>query len=71
MTAKCPHCEKPVSQIEIEDVDMTVLSRPQLKGFAYLCPHCRKILSVQVNPLILQDNLLKRIVESLRNLFAR
>ena len=67
----CPHCQKPISQIEIEDVPLAVLFQPQYKGFAYLCPGCRKVLSVGMNPLSLEDDLVARIANRVADLLRK
>lgn len=65
--AKCPHCENMISQIEVIDIPLTVSLQPQWKGFAYLCPSCRKVLSVELNPLAGQEDIVRRIAELLRD----
>jgi hypothetical protein len=37
-----------------------------LRGVAYLCPLCRATLSVQADPLALNDELVARIKKSLK-----
>jgi hypothetical protein len=63
--AKCPHCEAMIDRIEVTDIPLTVALQPQWKGFAYLCPRCRKVLSVELNPLAGQDDIVRRIAEML------
>jgi hypothetical protein len=65
-TGKCPYCQKAIIQIEVEDVDVTVLHQPRYKGFAYLCPACRAVLSVQLNPLALETDTVNRVAQSLQ-----
>jgi phage FluMu protein Com len=51
---KCPHCETLMTNVNVEDVSIDVASRPQWKGFSYYCPRCKKVLSVQINPLTVE-----------------
>lgn len=55
-TGKCPYCQTLITSFEVEDVDAAVLLQPRWKGFAYLCPACRTVLSVQINPLTIRAN---------------
>lgn len=64
--AKCPHCDQIVTQVEGLDVPVTVSHRPQWQGLAYACPHCHKILSVQVNPFLLNNELVADLLKALR-----
>ena len=69
MTGKCPYCQKVITSFEVEDVHAAVQYRPQWKGFAYLCPACRTVLSVQINPLTIQTDTVRQIGWSIRQAF--
>ena len=62
-TGKCPHCESLIEQVEVEDIDLAVSRQPKWKGFAYHCPACHKVLSIQMNPLSLDDDIVERIAK--------
>ncbi len=47
----CPHCKQSMSSIEVDDINLTVLRIPRWKGAVFSCPHCRKILNAQINPI--------------------
>lgn len=69
-TSKCPHCDKILSGVEVEDVVLNVNFAPEWKGFSYCCPYCRKILGVQMNPLTLDsdlENTVRAELSALRN----
>ena len=51
---KCPKCESVISRVETEDV-MVQDGFNVWKGLSYLCPSCKHILSVAINPVALQD----------------
>ena len=59
-TGKCPKCEKVAHQSIVEDVDLSS-GAAQWKGANYLCPHCRTILSVSLDPLALKNEILRAI----------
>jgi ribulose 1,5-bisphosphate carboxylase large subunit-like protein len=59
---KCPQCSKTITSVKVEDVVVEVEFRPKWKGFSYGCPHCRAVLGVQINPLLVADE----IVDSLK-----
>lgn len=60
---KCPHCERPISQLEVDDIHLTVDGRATWMGMSYGCPHCRKIVSVQMNPLTLAEDTAKEVAK--------
>lgn len=62
---KCPQCQKPIRHVKLEDVDINTERGPRWKGFSYLCPSCSCVLSVQMNPLTLNDDLKASIIEEL------
>ena len=51
---KCPKCDSVISRVEIEDV-MVQGAVNTLKGISYICPSCRYVLSVAIDPVALQD----------------
>ena len=65
-TGNCPYCKKPVRNVKVEDVDIHIGVRPRWRGFSYLCPSCNCVLSVQMNLLVLNDDLVTSIGKSAR-----
>jgi transcription elongation factor Elf1 len=63
MPIKCPHCDQMILSAEVQDIDLSVGFRPQWKGFAYTCPRCQKVLSVEMNPLTLQTDTVSRVAQ--------
>jgi hypothetical protein len=63
--ALCPHCASVVQQMQLET--MTIRSadgKDCWKGAAYACPHCYKILGVDIDPALIAAEL-KRELRSL------
>lgn len=58
MSAKCPKCEAILSSVKVEDVDV---GPKRLRGVAYCCPSCSTVLSVELDPLLLQRDTVKAI----------
>lgn len=55
-TGKCPKCEKLITSINLEDIEITHLSQPRWKGISHLCPFCQSILGVQIDPIVTKAN---------------
>ena len=58
MFGKCGKCEKDVMQVAIDLVAGVPPTGKQLKCAVFSCPHCSTVLSVQVDPVALQSELL-------------
>jgi len=71
MFGKCPKCDALISQVEVIDVSVTVSLQPQWKGFAYLCPQCRTVLNVEINPLLVRDEIVAEVELLLRKYLSR
>jgi len=66
MIPTCPYCEKGFTYVKIQEVEMHAGFEPYHSGLTYLCPHCQKILSIQINPIKFQEELLARLDHLLR-----
>lgn len=61
-TSNCPHCKSVITYVKTEDITMTVgLGKPAWKGFSHACSTCNTVLSVEVNPLSIQGEILDAI----------
>jgi len=67
-SGKCPHCQKVINNVKVEDVDIMVGFQSQWKGFSYQCPSCNCVLGVQMNPLTLNDDLKEDILEEVKKM---
>lgn len=63
----CPKCEKMLTSVTIEDVDVVVGMQSKWRGISYLCPYCRTILSVGIDPVALKTDTIAGVVTALRN----
>ena len=62
-TAKCPRCDKLVNKVYFEDV-LAVMGSFDVAGIrsiAYLCPECRSVLSVQIDPIAIRSEIVKQV----------
>ena len=64
---KCPKCEKTMTSVAIEDVDVVVGLQSKWRGITYLCPHCKTVLSVGIDPVALKTDTIAGVVKALRN----
>ena len=59
---KCPHCQKTVTSANVEPLNLNA-GAESYKGVSYLCPHCRAVLGIQMDPLALNADLAAAISE--------
>jgi uncharacterized protein YlaI len=69
-TGICPHCKKRIADVNVQDVDMKYDLMVQWRGYSYQCPSCKSVLGVQMNPLTLNHNLKKDILEELKKILT-
>lgn len=65
-SGKCPKCDATISNVKVEDVIINTGTATNLRGFSYLCPKCETVLSIQMNPLTLNQDLQNNILDSLK-----
>lgn len=65
-TGKCPKCETTVSNVTVEEVTVDVVFAPTWRGVSYVCPHCRTVLGVQIDPVALKTDIVEEIISRLR-----
>ena len=61
MASKCPNCEAPITVVNIEPVKIQTKNKATLHGVSYFCPKCQFVLSVGVDHLALQKDILHHI----------
>lgn len=64
-TGKCPKCEQVIFQAEVEPITVQQLLGPSWNGASFLCPHCRTVLSVGMDPVALKTDIVDDILEAL------
>ncbi len=65
-SGKCQHCHKTVSSARVETIDINAGRQASYKGATYLCPHCRSVLSVSMDQIALNEDLVSRLLKALR-----
>ena len=56
--AKCPHCNELVLRVNLDKVESSALSGVSLNTILYSCPHCQKVLNVQIDPVALKTDII-------------
>lgn len=70
-TAKCPSCGKLVSQVHFEEVNAQQGLFDQgtaLRSLAYVCPECRTVLSVQIDPIAVRSDVCNHVDQTVASL---
>lgn len=65
-SGKCPKCEKTVSSVTIEDIDVRAGFQSRWRGISYCCPSCHTVLGVQIDPVALKTDIIDGIAGILR-----
>lgn len=65
LNGKCPHCENMIGEALAQPINLKSGERV-LSGAAYICPRCRKIISVGVDPLKQIDAIAAQVVKFLK-----
>jgi hypothetical protein len=66
MASKCPKCEKLFSSVNVKSVTINASGGRKYKGVSFDCPYCQSSLSVEIDPLAAQTDLVSDIVKKLR-----
>lgn len=66
MLSKCPKCEKSITNVNLEDIEINHNSQPRWKGISCLCPFCNSVLGVQIDPVALKTDLRNEILSALQ-----
>lgn len=61
----CPKCEHVITNVQIDDISIDVGFKPQWQGSSYYCPHCKAVLGVCINPLLVRGEIVGQIREEL------
>ena len=64
-TGKCPKCEKSLSSVTVQPVDVKLRFRGAYRGVYYLCPFCHSILSVGLDPIALKADTVAALKKAL------
>ena len=66
MSGKCPKCELEISAVTVAFAEIKAANQNSLKGISYLCPHCKTILSVEIDPVAMRSSTVSQIVKGLK-----
>ena len=65
-SGKCPSCEKPVSHVKVETIQIAPGPYESYAGVSYLCPDCRAVLGVGIDPLALNADVVSQLLTAFR-----
>lgn len=64
---KCSKCEKQLTHVHFEAVSIRqAFGVSGWKGVSYLCPNCKSILGVQIDPIAIRTEIVDQVVAELR-----
>ena len=66
MKAQCPKCDKLANDVRLEETTLNVDSKTRLRGLVYSCQNCNTVLSIQIDPFSLKDEIVNALFEKLR-----
>lgn len=61
MPGLCPHCNQLITWVSLEGMTASVAGGAQWRAVSYLCPLCRKIISVGIDPISVKTEILDAI----------
>lgn len=71
MAGKCPSCEALVTTVTIDSVDARGPKGSIFRAASYLCPYCRTILSIQIDPLAVKIDTVAAIEVVMKKMLDR
>jgi hypothetical protein len=66
MKAQCPKCDNLANEVRLEETILKVDSKKQLLGLVYSCQKCNTVLSIQIDPFSVKDDIVDALFERLR-----
>lgn len=63
---KCPKCEKMVTTLRLQTMDIYGPGLNRWAGVACLCPHCGVILSAGIDPVALRSEIISEVVKRVK-----
>jgi hypothetical protein len=65
-SGKCPKCERPVTHVNMETVDIHQNLQKAWHGVYFLCPSCRSILGAGMDPVALKTDTVNAVLAALK-----
>jgi hypothetical protein len=62
---KYPKCEKFVERVIIETISVEKDPQNKWKGVSFLCPKCKTVLSVSIDPIAIKTDIVNAIQRSI------
>jgi hypothetical protein len=62
----CPKCDKVLGHVNLVEISAGQMFGDQWRAIKYCCPHCKVILSVQIDPIALKTDVIAGVVAALR-----
>jgi hypothetical protein len=62
---KCPHCSKTIPRASVETITIDG-GGESYKGVTYSCPYCHVVLTVSMDQIALNADLVTRLLKALR-----
>lgn len=67
MSGTCPKCDGPVEYVTLEHISVTTPGT-RWHGVSYLCPNCRTVLGVGIDPFALKADVVDEVLDGIRKL---
>jgi uncharacterized protein with PIN domain len=64
-TGKCPKCERVLTSVSVEPINIGESPQVKLKGGSFVCPYCHVILWVGLDPLAMKADIVGEILRRL------
>jgi hypothetical protein len=62
-SGKCPRCERTIATAKVENIKIS--GAADYKGVSYSCPYCHSVLSVSMDQVGLNVDLVNRLLKAL------
>ncbi len=65
-SGKCPKCEKIVVHANLDHITMgNQLTGPMHHALSAVCPHCKNILGVTIDPFTVRNEIVERVLDGM------
>jgi len=65
-TGKCPKCGKVLQHVDIEAMEVHKDAKRAFHGASFICPDCRTILSVGLDPIAVTADVVRTVMERMK-----
>lgn len=65
-TGKCPKCQALISHADLDGITIgNKLGGPLWQGVSAICPSCKTVLGVAIDPISLKTDIVKEVLQGL------